>query len=83
MKKQHGLKNPSGMHAGDFPNIVVPSGGKLEARVLAGQVTLGEGNNSLFDDDGSALVIHAGPDDYSTDPAGNAGARIACAVVGP
>lgn len=82
MEKQHGIKNPSGMHAGDFPNIVVPPGGKLETRVLATQVTLGPGPTSLFDEDGSALVIHAGPDDYSTDPAGNAGARIACAVVG-
>ena len=82
MEKQHGLKNPNGMHAGDFPNIVVPAGGKLEVRVLASHVTLGEGANSLFDADGAALVIHAGPDDYTSDPAGNAGDRIACAVIG-
>lgn len=79
--KQHGIKNPAGMHAGDFPNLEVPESGSLKLTVLASGVTLGDGSNGLFDADGSALVIHAGPDDYSTDPAGNAGARIVCGVV--
>jgi Cu-Zn family superoxide dismutase len=79
--KQHGIRNPEGMHAGDFPNLEVPESGMLKVTVLARDVTLGEGSHSLFDADGSALVIHAGPDDYSTDPAGNAGARIVCGVI--
>ena len=79
--KQHGMENAKGMHAGDLPNIYVPENGKLKFDVFATAVTLGEGENSLFDADGSALVIHAGADDYKTDPAGDAGARIACGVV--
>lgn len=82
MGKKHGLKSPEGMHAGDFPNLEVPASGSLKAQVLATMVTLKEGEtNSLFDADGSALVIHAGPDDYRTDPAGEAGARLACGVI--
>lgn len=79
--KQHGLKNPAGMHAGDFPNIDVPPCGATRTEVLASGVTLSLGPATLFDADGSSLVIHAGPDDYRTDPAGNAGGRIACGVV--
>ncbi|MCK6557163.1 superoxide dismutase family protein [Candidatus Binatia bacterium] len=79
--KQHGIRNPAGMHAGDFPNIEVPASGATRAEVLAGGVTIGPGPATLFDADGSSLVIHAGPDDYRTDPAGNAGGRIACGVV--
>jgi Cu-Zn family superoxide dismutase len=79
--KQHGIENAKGMHAGDLPNIYVPENGKLKFDAFATGVTLGKGENSLFDADGSALVIHAGADDYKTDPAGDAGARIACGVV--
>ena len=80
--KQHGIENPKGMHAGDSPNLHVPASGKLETEVLATEVTLAGGkDNSLFDEDGSALVIHAGPDDYRSDPAGAAGPRIACGVI--
>ncbi len=79
--KKHGLKNPAGPHAGDLPNLVVGSDGSVSAEVIASQVTLELGKNSLFRRDGSALVIHAAPDDDTTDPAGNAGARIACGVI--
>jgi superoxide dismutase, Cu-Zn family len=78
---QHGILNPKGMHAGDLPNIYVPDSGSLKVDVFAAGVTLGKGKNSLFDKDGSALVIHAGADDYKSDPAGDAGARIACGVI--
>jgi Cu-Zn family superoxide dismutase len=61
-----------------MPNIHVPEDGKLRIEVLNQMVFLSDG---LFDDDGSAIVIHAGPDDYVSDPAGDAGARIACGVV--
>jgi superoxide dismutase, Cu-Zn family len=80
-KKQHGMDNQMGMHAGDLPNIQVPAGGRLTLELFERDVTLGPGPNSLLDADGSSIVIHQGPDDYKTDPAGNAGARIACGVI--
>ena len=80
--KQHGLKNPAGPHAGDLPNIVVGPDGKAKVEAVAKLVTLKEGEkNSLFQAGGTSLVIHAGADDYVTDPAGNAGPRIACGVI--
>jgi Cu/Zn superoxide dismutase/glucose/arabinose dehydrogenase/mono/diheme cytochrome c family protein len=78
---QHGLLNRDGPHAGDLPNISVQQGGNAEYNVTTRLVTLGEGNNSLLDQDGSALVIHANPDDYATDPSGNSGDHIACGVI--
>jgi Cu-Zn family superoxide dismutase len=68
-------------HAGDLPNLHVAADGKLSFEVLAANVTLAAGPRSLLDADGSALVLHATADDYVSDPAGNAGARIACGVV--
>jgi Cu-Zn family superoxide dismutase len=79
--KQHGIKNPAGMHAGDMPNITVPESGTIQFEVLDELATLSEGGNRILDDDGAALVIHATADDYTSDPAGNAGARIACGVI--
>lgn len=79
--KQHGIENPAGMHAGDLPNIEVPATGHLTFDVFDRDVTIKAGPNSLFDADGSSIVIHQGKDDYKSDPAGNAGARIACGVV--
>ena len=79
--KKHGLKNPDGPHAGDMENIEVGADGTGKAEIVNSQVALGEGPNSLFHDGGTALVIHASPDDNVTDPAGNAGARIACGVI--
>jgi len=79
--QHHGFANPQGAHAGDLPNIFVPEGGKTEVEVLARGVTLGSGPAGLLDANGSSLVIHASADDYKTDPAGNAGGRIACGVI--
>lgn len=79
--KQHGMKNPAGSHAGDLPNFTVGSDGKAKISMLAKSVTLGDGPDSLFGPAGTSLVIHAGPDDYITDPAGDSGARIACGVI--
>ena len=79
--KKHGIMSAQGMHAGDLPNIYVGADGKAAFEALAGEVTLGPGGNTLFDEDGSALVIHEKVDDYKTDPAGNAGDRIACGVI--
>jgi len=79
--KKHGMKNPEGSHAGDLPNFDAAGDGTAHISVLASHATLGEGPNSLFHEGGTALVIHASADDYMTDPAGNAGARIACGVI--
>lgn len=79
--KEHGILNSKGFHAGDLPNIHVGQNGKLTFEIVAHEVTLGKGENSLNDDNGSAIVIHEGADDYTSDPAGNAGTRIACGVI--
>ena len=79
--KMHGKDNPMGPHMGDLPNFNVGADGKGKATIMAMGVTLGDGANSLFHDGGTALVVHANADDYKTDPAGNAGARIACGVI--
>lgn len=79
--KKHGMKNPEGPHAGDMPNITINAKGMGKAKVLNTHVTLGEGANSLFHEGGTALVIHAKADDDMTDPAGNAGDRIACGLI--
>jgi len=76
--KKHGFENPAGMHAGDLPNVEVAANGTAEVDVFAPGLKLSE----LRDADGAAFVIHAGPDDYESDPAGNAGDRIACGVIG-
>jgi len=78
---KHGLLATGGPHAGDMPNLYVPADGKLSVEVLDSNVTLAAGPKSVFDADGSALMLHATADDYTSDPAGNAGARIACGVV--
>ena len=79
--KKHGLENPDGSHAGDMRNITVGAGGTVKVVVLNTQVTLGEGPNSVFLNGGTSLVVHAKPDDMKSDPAGNAGDRIACGVI--
>jgi Cu-Zn family superoxide dismutase len=77
--RKHGFNNPAGHHAGDLYNVTVAANG-----VLGAAVTLpGASMASLIDADGAALVIHAAADDYMTDPSGNSGARIACAVLQP
>ncbi len=81
--KKHGLNNPEGPHAGDLPNLVVGEDGSAVYEHVTDHVTLTPGELSLFDEDGSALIIHAGPDDQSTDPAGNSGARLLCGVITP
>ncbi len=79
--KQHGWDNPQGHHLGDLQNLTVGQDGKATARFLIMGATLGEGPKSLFHEGGTSLVIHEKPDDGKTDPAGNAGPRIACGVI--
>jgi Cu-Zn family superoxide dismutase len=79
--KKHGKDNPDGPHAGDLMNITVTANGSARTSLVAPNLTLGSGANSLFHDGGSAIVIHEKEDDYKTDPAGNSGARIACGTI--
>jgi len=79
--KKHGLKSPEGPHAGDMQNVVVKPDGTLKTTVVDSAVSLGEGKNSLFQPAGTAIVIHEKADDNVTDPAGNAGNRIACGII--
>ena len=81
MHKKHGLESAEGHHAGDLPNLTVGADGKGTFSGTLEGVTLGQGASSLLNPEGTALVIHAGPDDGKTDPAGNSGARIACGVI--
>lgn len=81
MGMEHGLNNPKGPHAGDNPNVEIPASGAGAISFTTNRVTLTPGPTTLLDADGSALVIHAGADDQVTNPSGNSGGRIACAVV--
>jgi len=80
-KNAHGLREVAGHHAGDMPNQYADDHGQLRVQVMNVAVTLGPGFNSLMDADGSALVIHEGVDDYTSQPSGAAGNRLACAVL--
>lgn len=75
---QHGFHGPDGQHAGDLPNLLVSPDSTGVIVTYAPLVTLSEGKNSLFHPEGTALVIHEKPDDFKTDPAGDAGDRVAC-----
>jgi Cu-Zn family superoxide dismutase len=79
--KHHGLENPEGPHAGDMPNFTVGADGVAKTVVSDPRVTLGTDAHSLLANGGTALVIHAKADDLKSDPAGNAGDRIACGVI--
>lgn len=80
--RHHGYENAQGPHAGDLPNVIVPDTGSAKIQFMAYGVTLKKGKpTSLLDKDGASLVVHAGPDDYQTDPAGNSGDRVGCGVV--
>jgi superoxide dismutase, Cu-Zn family len=79
---KHGLLAGRG-HAGDMPNLHIPKNGELEVEVINAAITLDKGKpNSVFHPGGTSVVLHAGKDDYKTDPAGNAGDRVACGVIG-
>jgi Cu-Zn family superoxide dismutase len=79
--KKHGHDNPAGAHMGDLPNMSVVADGTGTLQTVIKGAMLKGGAEPLFDADGAAVVIHAGADDYKTDPTGNAGGRLACGVV--
>ncbi|HYO53055.1 superoxide dismutase family protein [Archangium sp.] len=76
-KKKHGVLVAEGKHEGDLPNLHVGAEGKVQFDVFAHGLTL----KDVQDQDGAAIVVHASADDYKSDPAGNAGDRIACGIV--
>ena len=80
--RKHGLMAPDGHHAGDMPNLHIPASGELAVEVMNDSITLEKGKpNSVYQTNGTALIVHAGKDDYKTDPTGDAGGRIACGVI--
>jgi len=86
--KQHGGENPNGAHAGDLQNMIVASDGTVRAEIVVPNAFIqkegrnaGPGSFEIADANGAAVVIHAKPDDYKTDPSGDSGDRIACAVI--
>ncbi len=79
--KQHGRDNPQGAHLGDLANLTVAADGSATASFTIAGAMMASGAKMLADADGTALVVHAKADDYKTDPSGDSGDRIACAVV--
>ena len=79
---RHGINNPAGPHAGDLPALLVGPDGNGALDTINPRIGLNGGLRSLFDADGSAVVIHANADDQVTDPTGNSGGRIVCGVIG-
>jgi Cu-Zn family superoxide dismutase len=78
---RHGFENPQGPHAGDLGNIAVLADGSASYSTASDRLTLSGGENSLLDEDGSAIIITQRPDDYTTDPDGNSGAGVAGGVI--
>ncbi len=81
--KKHGRDNPAGAHLGDLANLVIGANGVASVNTTVPGVMMMSGAMMLADVDGTALVVHAKPDDYKTDPSGASGDRIACAVIAP
>ncbi|WP_274423389.1 superoxide dismutase family protein [Chelativorans sp. YIM 93263] len=80
--REHGVHSEDGPHPGDLPNVHVGEDGVLRVEFFTDRVSLEEGgDNPLMDEDGSAVVLHAEADDYSSQPSGEAGDRIACGVI--
>jgi Cu-Zn family superoxide dismutase len=80
-EQEHGAPDAPSHHVGDFGNFTASADGLAEAEITTTNYTLGEGPTSVFDEDGTAIIIHAGTDDLVTQPSGNSGPRFACGVV--
>ncbi|MBK7835067.1 MAG: superoxide dismutase family protein [Gemmatimonadaceae bacterium] len=78
---KHGAKNPAGPHAGDLPNLIISGGRSSGWTAKTLRIAADASPGGLFDADGTAIVVHAMPDDEMTDPSGSSGARIACGVI--
>jgi Cu-Zn family superoxide dismutase len=81
LSREHGLSNPAGPHAGDAPNLQIGPDGSGHLSFTTDRVSLTAGATTLFDSDGSAIVVHAAADDQVSQPSGNSGARVACGVI--
>jgi superoxide dismutase, Cu-Zn family len=81
--RHHGLENPEGPHLGDLPNLTVQANGSADTTFSLDPVLLRPGPLSLLDSTGTALVVHAEPDDQRSDPSGDSGKRIACGTIEP
>jgi Cu-Zn family superoxide dismutase len=79
--KKHGLESPEGAHGGDLPNLTADANGNARYEATTDRVSLREGLLSVFDGDGSAIVIHEKADDQKTDPTGESGGRVVCGVI--
>lgn len=80
--REHGVESENGPHPGDFPNVHVNQEGVLKVEFFTDRLSLSQdGDNPLMDADGSAVVVHSGQDDYTSQPSGDAGERIACGVI--
>jgi superoxide dismutase, Cu-Zn family len=73
--------NPQGPHAGDMPNFTVAADGTAKTSITNSMVNMGADAHSIFSNGGTSLMIHAKADDMKTDPAGNAGDRVACGLI--
>ncbi|HEX7046592.1 MAG TPA: superoxide dismutase family protein [Gammaproteobacteria bacterium] len=78
---EHGVLMQGGPHAGDMPNIFVDADGTARFQVITTDLSFGSGGNTVTDTDGAALMVHSDPDDYRSQPSGDAGSRIACAEI--
>ncbi len=81
---EHGVLNEGGPHPGDLPNVTVAENGSLNAEFFVSRLSVEGGwfeEAGLFDEDGSAVVVHSGADDYTSQPSGDAGNRILCGVI--
>ncbi|OSP53985.1 superoxide dismutase [Pseudoruegeria sp. SK021] len=72
---QHGVDSAEGPHPGDMPNITILEAGATQVEIFSDQLDI---DRDILDDDGSAFVLHAGVDDYTSQPSGASGDRIAC-----
>ncbi len=81
--RQHGRDNPAGAHGGDLPNLIVGADGVGRVGHRLSQSVSLQSGGTLLDADGAAVIVHAAADDYRTDPTGNSGARLFCAVLQP
>lgn len=78
---RHGLLVEGGPHGGDLPNIFVGADGTARFQVITDDFSLRSDDDALSDSDGAALMVHSDPDDYRSQPSGDAGSRVACAEI--
>ena len=80
-EKLHGFLAKGGPRPGDLPSQFAGADGVLHAATITNAVSLGNGKKSIFDRDGASIIVNAKPDDYISQPDGNAGPRIACGTI--